>query len=300
MRPRFADMSRCRRSTVSRCVGGLIAAGLVLIVLGALPAAAEPPELVERGKLRVCADGNNLPFSNRAGEGFENRIAEMMADDLGLELTYFWSPQVMGFVRNTLQLRVCDVVIGVSAGYGMVQNTNAYYRSVYAVVLPHDSDFAPSGLADEGWGGLRVGAVTDTPPMVPLRRAGARIHSYPLQADTRASSPARDAVADVGEGVTEAAVVWGPIAGYFAARQEPSLKVIPLDADDASGTRLDYRITMGIRRNEPAWKDWINDFIDRRQEDINKVLVEYDVPLLDARGALIEVAGGGEGAGIEE
>jgi quinoprotein dehydrogenase-associated probable ABC transporter substrate-binding protein len=267
----------------------MITFGVALLALSVLPAGAEPPELLERGKLRVCADGNNLPFSNRAGEGFENRIAEMMAEDLGLELTYVWAPQVMGFVRNTLELRVCDVIIGVSAGYGLVQNTNAYYRSVYTAVLPHDADFAPAGLADENWRGRRVGAVTDTPPLVPLRRAGAEVRSYPLQVDTRATSTARAAVDDVAEGRTEAAVVWGPIAGFFAARHEPSLKAIPLDTQDAD-TRLDYRITMGIRRNEPTWKDWINDFIARRQDDINKVLAEYDVPLLDSRGELIEVA----------
>jgi quinoprotein dehydrogenase-associated probable ABC transporter substrate-binding protein len=265
----------------------MLPAAMALLALTALPAEAGPPELLERGVLRVCADGNNLPFSNQAGEGFENKIAEMMADDLGVDLTYVWAPQIMGFVRNTLELRVCDVIIGVSAGYGLVQNTNSYYRSVYAIVLPHDADFSPTGLTDESLRGKVVGAVSDTPPVVPLRQAGARVHSYPLQVDTRATSPARDAVADVAKGVTDAAVVWGPIAGYFAAQQDPPNKVVPLDARNAGNAPLDFRITMGIRRNEPVWKDWINDFIARRQDDINRVLVEYGVPLLDARGELI-------------
>jgi quinoprotein dehydrogenase-associated probable ABC transporter substrate-binding protein len=268
----------------------MIPVGLALLAISALPVAAGPPELLERGKLRVCADGNNLPFSNRAGEGFENKIAEMMADDLGLELTYVWAPQIMGFVRNTLELRVCDVIIGVSAGYALVQNTNSYYRSVYAFVLPHDAADVPTSLSDEALRGKVVGAVSDTPPLIPLRQAGAKVKSYLLQVDTRATSPARDAVADVANGTTDAAVVWGPIAGYFAARHDPPNKVVPLDVEDASNAPLDFRITMGIRRNEPAWKDWINDFIARRQDEINKVLAEYGVPLLDSRGELIEMA----------
>jgi ABC-type amino acid transport substrate-binding protein len=184
----------------------------------------------------------------------------------------------------------------VSAGYGLVQNTNSYYRSVYAIVLPHDADFSPTGLTDESLRGKVVGAVSDTPPVVPLRQAGARVHSYPLQVDTRATSPARDAVADVAKGVTDAAVVWGPIAGYFATQHEPPHKVVPLDARDGSNAPLDFRITMGIRRNEPVWKDWINDFIARHQDEINRVLVEFNVPLLDSRGQLIEVAGSEEDA----
>jgi quinoprotein dehydrogenase-associated probable ABC transporter substrate-binding protein len=262
-----------------------LTASLLLAV--STSAFAGPPELMERGALRVCADGNNLPFSNQAGEGFENRIAELMAEDLGLPLNYVWAPQIMGFVRNTLELRVCDVIIGVASGYEFVQNTNAYYRSVYAVVLPHDAAIEPNGLADPAFRGLRIGAVANTPPLVPLRQAGASLRVYRVHVDTRAMTPARDAVADVAAGTTDAAVVWGPVAGYYADRHDPPLKVVPLDARSSENIRIDFRITMGIRRNEPLWKDWINDFIDRRQDEIDAILAEYGVPLLDARGALI-------------
>jgi ABC-type amino acid transport substrate-binding protein len=141
--------------------------------------------------------------------------------------------------------------------------------------------------------GRVIGVVTDTPPVVPLRQAGARVKGYHLMVDTRAISPVRDAIDDVANGVTEAAILWGPIAGWYAQQQDPPLKVVPLGVNDASGARLDYRITMGIRRNEPLWKDWINDFIDRRQDEINRILAEYGVPLLDARGAPLVVAEGG-------
>jgi quinoprotein dehydrogenase-associated probable ABC transporter substrate-binding protein len=267
------------------------AAGVLLSWL-AMPAQAGPPELIERGSVRVCADGNNMPFSNEAGEGFENRIAEMMAEDLGVELRYVFAPQIMGFVRNTLQLRVCDVIIGVVAGYELVQNTNSYFRSTYAVVTPEDSDLEVANLTDEALLGRRIGVVTDTPPVVPLRQAGAQVKSYHLMVDTRAINPVREAIEDVAEGVTEAAVVWGPIAGWFALQHDPPLKVVPLGVPDASGARLDFRITMGIRRNEPLWKDWINDFIERRQDEINQILVEYGVPLLDQRGAPLVLAEG--------
>ena len=265
---------------------------VALLAIWAMPAQAGPPELIERGSVRVCADGSNMPFSNEAGEGFENRIAELMAEDLGVELRYVYAPQIMGFVRNTLQLRVCDVIMGVAAGYELVQNTNSYFRSTYAVILPADSDLAVDGLTDERLRGRRIGVVTDTPPVVPLRLAGARLTSYRLMVDTRAINPVRDAVADVAEGRTEAAILWGPMAGWYAQQQDPPLRVLPLEVPDPSGVRLDYRVTMGIRRNEPQWKDWINDFIDRRQDDINDILTEFGVPLLDARGALIVTAEG--------
>lgn len=270
---------------------GFLLAGFLAVWLGGSvgEARADVPERMERDQLRVCADGNNLPFTNEEGEGFENRIAELMADDLGLSLDYVWAPQVMGFVRNTLELRVCDVIIGVAAGYGFVQNTNDYYRSVYSLVVPQDSPLEVTSLDDAALKGRHIGVVSETPPFVALRRAGASVKGYVLQTDTRVRTPARNAVEDVASGVTEGAALWGPIAGYYAARQDPPLKVIPL-VDDTTDARLAYRITMGVRHGEPHWKDTINDFIDRRQDDINAILVDYNVPLLDRHGQLIHPA----------
>ena len=273
-----------------RCLPLLVA---LLSAGTAAPALADLPERQEREALRVCADGNNLPFSNEAGEGFENRIAELMAEDLGVPLVYVWSPQVMGFVRNTLELRVCDVMIGAVAGYEFVQNSNEVYRSVYALVVPEASDLEVTRLTDPALQGRRIGVVTETPPLVPLRRTGAILQSYPLMVDTRVRAPVRDAIEDVVAGRTEGAVLWGPLAGYYAARAEPPLRVIPL-VDDDSGARLDYRITMGMRRGEPHWKDWINDFIDRRRDEIHAILEEYGVPLLDRRGQLLSHGAGGD------
>ena len=262
---------------------------LSIIGLGIGNAEADLPELYAREHLRVCADGNNLPFTNREGEGFENRIAEMMAEELGKPLSYVWAPQIMGFVRNTLGLRICDVMIGVAAGYDFVQNSQAYYRSVYALVLPEDSDITATTLNDPELKDRNIGVVAGTPPMIPLRQAGASVQGYPLMVDTRVRTPVKDAVEDVATGVTEGAVIWGPIAGYYAARQQPALKVVPL-LDNATDAQLEYRITMGVRRGESQWLAWINDFIERRQNDINAILVDYQVPLLDSHGQLIDPA----------
>jgi quinoprotein dehydrogenase-associated probable ABC transporter substrate-binding protein len=278
------------RRGMLRCLPLLVA---LLFAAAGFPALADLPERQEREALRVCADGNNLPFSNEAGEGFENRIAELMAEDLGVPLVYVWAPQIMGFVRNTLELRVCDVMIGTVAGYDFVQNTNEVYRSIYALVVPEDSELEVANLADPALQGRRIGVVTDTPPLVALRRTGASIQGYPLMVDTRVRAPVRDAIEDVVTGRTEGAVLWGPLAGYYAARQDPPLRVIPL-VEDGSGARLDYRITMGIRRGEPHWKDWLNDFIDRRQDEIHAILAEYGVPLLDRRGQLLSPHAGGD------
>lgn len=260
---------------------------LGLIGTGVNSASADMPERDEREHLRVCADGNNLPFTNREEQGFENRIAQLLAEDLGKPLTYVWAPQIMGFVRNTLELRVCDVIMGVAAGYEFVQGSNAYYRSVYSLIVPESSDIEITSLNDPSLQGRRIGAITETPPIVPLRRAGASIKGYPLQVDTRVRAPVKDAIEDIAAGTTEGAVLWGPIAGYYAAQQEPALKVIPL-IDDTTDAHLQYRITMGIRRGEPQWKDTLNDFIERHQDDINAILADYDVPLLDRHGQLID------------
>ncbi|MGC3873648.1 quinoprotein dehydrogenase-associated putative ABC transporter substrate-binding protein [Halomonas sp. GXIMD04776] len=249
-------------------------------------AVADLPERESREHLRVCADGNNLPFTNRQGEGFENRVATMIAEELDVPLSYVYAPQIMGFIRTTLDARLCDLVMGVAAGYGFVQNTIPYYRSVYTLVVPEDSKLDVASIDAAAFKGKRIGVIFETPPTVPLRRAGAHLQSYALQTDTRVRTPVRDAVEDVAKGVTDGAVVWGPLAGYYAARQNPPLKVIPLIYGSADA-RLTYRITMGVRHGESQWRDWLNDFIERRQADIDAILVDYHVPLLDEHGQLL-------------
>jgi quinoprotein dehydrogenase-associated probable ABC transporter substrate-binding protein/PQQ-dependent catabolism-associated CXXCW motif protein len=274
----------------------LIAPAVLLAVAlgwGGTAAGAETSqgELVDTTRLRVCADPDNLPFSNQAGEGFENRIAELLAADLGLELEYTWYPDSMGFVRNTLGAYRCDVVIGVVTTSELMQNTNPYYRSSYVVVQRADANPVVDSLHDADLDQVSIGAVARTPPVTVLARAGLLDHyvPYQLMVDTRLHHPAQQIVADVAGGRLHAGALWGPIAGYWASRQAEPLVIRPLSSE-VEGDRLDFRITMGLRRGEPEWKARLDQFLAEHAAEIQGILHDYGVPLLDGRGRLIEPA----------
>jgi quinoprotein dehydrogenase-associated probable ABC transporter substrate-binding protein len=267
----------------------LAAAALALaLACGATSGGAQ--ELVEHDKLRVCADPHNLPFSNQAGEGFENKIAELLAQELGVPLAYTWYPQSIGFVRNTLGARACDVVMGIVTTSELLQNTNPYYRSSYALVQRADAETKADGLSDPRLADLRIGAVARTPPVDILARQGLlkNVTPYALIVDTRFDSPGRQMVEDVAAGKIDAGLLWGPIAGYWAKQQSVPLEVVPLTGE--IGARLDFRITMGLRRNEPEWKRVLNDFIGGHKAEIQAILLDYGVPLLDEQGHQIKAA----------
>ncbi|HEX6141738.1 MAG TPA: substrate-binding domain-containing protein [Geminicoccaceae bacterium] len=272
------------------CVrGSIVGLVLALALVAPWPAHAQVTELVDPTALRVCADPNNLPYSNQAGEGFENAIAEMLAADLGLPLEYTWYPNTVGFVRNTLGAHLCDVVIGVVQGSELMQNTNPYYRSSYVMVSRADEGVKPESLDDPALRDLKIGIIARTPPVDLLARRGllGNIETYHLMVDTRYYSPARDLVVDVAEGEVDVGLVWGPIAGYWAARQKTPLRLVPLAADQGSRIRLDYRISMGLRHDEPDWKHRLNDFLASHEKQIETLLLEYGVPLIGRDGELI-------------
>jgi len=262
--------------------------GLAFALVAPWPAHAQVTELVDPTALRVCADPSNLPYSNQAGEGFENAIAEMLAADLGLPLEYTWYPNTVGFVRNTLAAHLCDVVIGVVQGSELMQNTNPYYRSSYVMVSRAD-ERAPASLDDPALRDLKIGIIARTPPVDLLARRGllGNIESYHLMVDTRYYAPARDLVADLAAGKIDVGLLWGPMAGYWAERQATPLKLVPLTADPGSRIRLDYRISMGLRRDEPDWKHRLNDFLASHEKEIETLLLEYGVPLIGRDGELI-------------
>lgn len=236
--------------------------------------------------LRVCADASLLPFSNDRQEGFENRIAKLIADELKVPLTFTWWPQTIGFVRNTLRTRQCDLVMGTAVGEELMQNTNPYYRSTYALIYRKDSGITARTLADPSLQGARIGVVARTPPSAVMLRHGlTNLEPYQLDTDTRTHHPAQQAVEDVAAARTDAAIVWGPIAGFFAARQSVPLAVVPLK-DEPGVAPFQYMISMGIRPDEPDWRHWLNDFIVRRQDDIDRILAEYHVPLANADGSI--------------
>lgn len=238
--------------------------------------------------LRVCADPGNLPFSNDKLEGFENRIISLLGEHMGLEVRYTWFPQTIGFVRNTLRLRECDLISGITTTSERVQNTNPYYRSVYSMVYRTDSGITATRVADPQLRELTLGVVAGTPPATVIATLGLLDHvkPYHLVADTRRYQPAQRAVEDVGAGVTDVAFIWGPIAAYFARRSTEELTLVPLIHEDKS-VRLDFRVSMAVRYNETDWKREINAALKELQPKIDEILREYDVPLLSDRGLLI-------------
>ncbi|WP_207459816.1 quinoprotein dehydrogenase-associated putative ABC transporter substrate-binding protein [Azospirillum sp. SYSU D00513] len=248
-------------------------------------ATAGAGEGIPQDVLRVCADPNLLPYSNERGEGFENRIAQLIADELKIPISYTWAPQTFGFVRNTLGARRCDLVMGTAVGEELMQNSNPYYRSTYSLIYRTNSPIKAKDLSDPLLRKARIGVIEKTPPAAALLRAAIlQIVPYQLNTDTRVNHPAEQAVADVANGETDAAVIWGPIAGYFATRQKVPLTVVPLPENRFA--RLHYMISMGIRPDEPDWKHWLNEFIERRRPDIERILTEYGVPLVNADGTI--------------
>jgi quinoprotein dehydrogenase-associated probable ABC transporter substrate-binding protein len=240
-------------------------------------------ELIDPKVLRVCADPRSMPFSNQNGEGFENKLAELLAQKLGKSLAYTWYPQAPGFVRNTLGAYKCDVIMGYPQGNDIVQCTNPYYRTAYALVSrPAAGLDGIDTLADPRLKGRRIGIVAGTPPATDIAVNGlmAGAKPYPLVIDTRVDSSAEAMIKDLAAGEIEAGVLWGPMAGYYAKRADPPMTVVPL-LKEAGGPRLAYYITMGVRGADQEWKRQLNRLIAENQPEINRLLLSFGVPLLD-------------------
>lgn len=272
-------------------IGVLAITSLFAALGGGWPRAARAVEghrsdLVNREILRVCSDPANLPFSNDKKEGFENKIADIIAQELGVPVEYTWFPQVTGFVRNTLFAKRCDLVIGTGQGDEMMLNTNAIYSSGYALVYkPGTGLDGVDSLFDPRLQGKHIGVVAGTPPANLIAKAGLMglARPYQLVVDRRYDSPAEEMVKDIRSGEIAAGVLWGPIAGYFASKGGEPLTVVPL-TKDAKGNHMVFRITMGVRQGDDLWKRQLNDIIRKRQGEIDKVLLGYGVPLLDDNG----------------
>lgn len=240
-------------------------------------------ELVDPKVLRVCADPRNLPFSNEKGEGFENKLAELFADKLQKKLDYMYFPQATGFVRVTLAAHRCDVIMGFPQGDDLVQGTNPYYRTAYALVAkPGNGLDDVTTLEDERLKGKHIGIIAGTPPATNMAVAGlmANAKPYPLMIDTRVDSSAAAMIDDLMSGQIDAGVLWGPMAGFYAKKANPPLHVTPL-VKETTGPRLVYRIGMGVRNADQNWKRQLNRLIQENQPEINKILLDFGVPLLD-------------------
>lgn len=267
-------------------LGAILAAVVGLIGITGQPAAAvegHRADLVNRRVLRVCADPANMPFSNQKAEGFENKIADIIGDELGIKVEYTWFPQAVGFTRNTLLAKRCDLIIGTGQGDDLVLNTNHLYRSAYALVYPKGKGLdGVDSLFDPRLKDKRVGVMISTPPADLVAKAGlmGKAKPYRLMVDRRYDSPAEDMVKDIRSGEIDAGVMWGPMAGYYAKNGGEPLTVMPLVKDDKNG-KMEFRITMGVRQGDDLWKRQLNDVILKRRADIDRVLLDYGVPLLD-------------------
>jgi quinoprotein dehydrogenase-associated probable ABC transporter substrate-binding protein len=239
--------------------------------------------------LRVGADPDNLPYSHRDGSGFENRIARLVADDLGQPLAYFWQEQRRGFVRKTLGAGECDVLIGVPAGFDKVLRTRPYYRSTYVAVSrrgePGFAGFAPDQLRGRRFGVQLIGNdLAASPPGYALAGGGAtaNVTGFLVYGDGPAGRRMVDAVA---RRAIDVALVWGPQAGYFVHHAAMPLTLAPVRAPAGLKVPFDYAIAMGVRKNDAALRDRLDDVLRRRRADIDAILAAYDVPRVDGAGA---------------
>jgi quinoprotein dehydrogenase-associated probable ABC transporter substrate-binding protein len=274
-----------------------IAAWMAALVLAGVAFGANADEA--RTAFRPCIDPSNLPFANSKGEGFENRIAALFAQKLGLPVESYAFPQRMNFIRNTLRYRLpgedfrCDVVMSVPTGFDQASATSPYYRSTYALVYPKGKglDRIKQGsdlfaLPKETRGKLRIGIYDKSPASTWLVKHGmeAQAKPYPMLSPDPDQSPGDLIVKELAHGNVDAVIVWGPIAGYFAKRvPNTEFAVIPLASEP--GVKFDYAIAMGVRYGEPEWKATIEKLIAENRGAIETILREYDVPLLSVADA---------------
>ena len=243
------------------------------------------PDTVTTDVLRVCGDPGNMPFSERKDDGFENKIAAILADELKVKLRYYWLTQGPGFVRNTLGTGLCDLIIGQAFGSDLVQTTNPYYRSAYVLVTRSGELDGVTALDDPRLKGKSIGVIAGTPPvnrmgdvgLIPTMKAYA---PYQLDPSRKYQTVGAEIVAAVAAKEIDAAVLWGPAAGWLAKQSGTALTATPLLKEPARPP-MAYRIAMGVRLGENDWKRTLNAILRKRKPDIDAVLREFAVPLLD-------------------
>jgi len=267
-------------------LAGILVCGLVALrppEVHAQGANSGSLELVDPNVFRACGDPRNMPFSNDKGEGFENKLAELFAAKLGKKLSYTYFPQATGFVRMTLGSYRCDVIIGFPQGDDQAQVTIPYYRTTYALVTKRGSGLEDvTTIDDPRLKDKHIGVVARTPPSTNMAMNGllARAKSYPLFVDTRSDSSAQAMMDDLARGDIDCGILWGPMAGYYAGRADPPLVVVPL-LKEKTGPPMTFRIGMGVRPSDQEWKRTLSRLIKENQAEINKLLISYNVPILD-------------------
>ncbi len=261
---------------------------LVTLLVSLLSAAARAQDVAAQASalaLRVCAEPDNLPYSRTDRSGFENHIAQLLADDLRLPLQYEWLPDRRGFVRKTIDANACDLIVGVPVGDERVLTTRPYYRSSYVFVQRAANARALESFDDTRLPALRIGVqlvghdLAATPPGYALARHGAvrNVVGFTVFGD---GPPAERMVAAVARGELDAALVWGPQAGYFAARAAPALEITPAAPPADLELPFAFSIAMGVRKGDRAMKAQLDDFLQRRAAEIGRILDDYAVPRL--------------------
>ena len=241
--------------------------------------------------LRVCADPNNLPFSNQARQGFENRIAELVGRELGREVKYVWWAQRRGNVRETLNAGLCDLIPGVGAGLEMLATTRPYYASTYVAVTRADRGIAIDSFDDPRLRGLRIGVqmigddFANTPPAHALSHRGIieNVRGFMVYGDYSRPAPQVDIISAVASDAVDIAFVWGPVAGYFAPRSRQGLRLLTLaPRDRPSEMAMAFAVGMGVRRGNDQLKGEVERALERQRVPIRNLLADYGVPLVDS------------------
>lgn len=272
------------RSALLVCAMAVVACDVETGESSAVAKAAPAP--VQR-TLRVCADPNNLPFTNRRLEGFENRIAELLARDLGARIEYTWWAQRRGFIRNTLRAGKCDVVLGIPSSFELALPTRPYYRSSYVFVTRKDRALGIESFDDPRLRTLNVGVHlvgddgANTPPVHALSNRGIirNVRGYTLYGDYREENPPARLIEAVAAGEVDVAVAWGPLAGYHARQQRVPLELQPVAPQiDLPFLPFVFDIAVGVRRGEEAFRDEIDRVLVARQNEIATILDAYGVP----------------------
>ena len=257
-----------------------------LLLLVAAMATANTPTR----ELRVCADPNNLPFSNSAREGFENKLVDLVASELHAKVTYTWRPQRRGNVRETLNAGQCDLIPGIGSSLEMLGTTRPYYRSTYVMVTR--PGLAIASFDDPKLKDLRIGVqmigddFSNTPPAHALTRRGLidNIRGYMIYGDYGQPNPPARILHALAAGEIDLAIVWGPLAGYFAPRQDVPLKIVPvLPQVDLPFLPMVYDIAMGVRRDDPLLMAEVQEILGRRRAEVEAILDEYGVPRVGPR-----------------
>ncbi|MGQ9427505.1 substrate-binding domain-containing protein [Gilvimarinus sp. F26214L] len=241
----------------------------------------------EKPVLRVCADPNNMPFSNRQGEGFENKLVELVADKLEANLHYTWQPQRRGFLRTTLYAGECDLVAGVPSSLELILATRPYYRSTYVFVQRADHRPRIESFDDPALRSMRVGVHligddgNNSPPAHALTRRGltSNLKGYMITGDYRQDSPPARLVEAVAQGDVDVAAVWGPLAGYFASRQERKLVMTPVSPSiDIPALPFIYSISMGVRLDDRELKAQVDQVLHQHRAEVQRILDDFGVP----------------------